>query len=176
MCLRVKTLIRMTLARMATSPSYKALVARRAYHDRCTQQWRTAIDIAEEEFLLATGIDPLDLETRYPFPAAPWWQPLEISIAADDIDARINHEKRLVLFPNRLRIYTDGSGVDGHVGASAVSLHPRVEHQAYLGTDAQQTVPAAEMVGVIMALRILDEEPAFQGKEVDIFKNMEQRQ
>lgn len=60
-----------TLARIASSPAYRRIVADRAQHARHNQSLRSPLDIAEEEFYLATDIDPLELEVRSPFAVPP---------------------------------------------------------------------------------------------------------
>ncbi|OQV11086.1 hypothetical protein CLAIMM_14983 [Cladophialophora immunda] len=60
-------------------------------------------------------------------------------------------------------IYTDGSGINGHVGAAAVilstlsSISSRVLQKGteYMGTDTQSTIYAAELKGILLALQIL---------------------
>jgi hypothetical protein len=60
-------------------------------------------------------------------------------------------------------VYTDGSGIDGHVGAAAVmllapdspngsTLHKRI---SYVGKVTESTVYAAERNGIHLALQIL---------------------
>ncbi|OJZ79897.1 hypothetical protein ASPFODRAFT_107149, partial [Aspergillus luchuensis CBS 106.47] len=51
-------------------------------------------------------------------------------------------------------LYTDGSGYRGGVGASAVSIRAGQAQKAYLGTETDSTVYAAELKGVEMALSL----------------------
>lgn len=51
-----------------------------------------------------------------------------------------------------LPIYTDGSGINGKIGASAVTAS--ISDQAYLGPDTQYTVFAGELYGILLALHI----------------------
>lgn len=83
------------------------------------------------------------------------------------LDALINHEKVIVLCPDAARIYTDGLGVNGHTGATAVCPQWGTQRQAYLGTDKEYTVPVAELVGVALALELAQE----FGKEIVIFSD-----
>jgi ribonuclease HI len=142
----------MALARIASSPAYKRIVANRAHHRRRNQDLRSPLETAEEEFQLATDIDPQDMEIRAPFAVPPWWTPPNIQIEGSVLAALINHEKCIALQPNALRFYTDGSGIDGHVGAAAVCPQTSSRCQAYLGSEKECTVPAAELVGLTLAL------------------------
>ena len=146
-----------TLARIASSSAYRRILADRAHHVRGNQNLRTPLDIAEEELYLAADIDPQDLEIRTPFAVPPWWSPPQIEIGETVLDALINHEKTIVLQPTAIRIYTDGSGLNGHTGAAAVCPQRRTYRQAYLGTDKECTVPVAELVGLGLALELAQE-------------------
>ena len=52
-----------------------------------------------------------------------------------------------------LPIYKDGSGINGKIGASAVTKS--ISDQAYPGPDTQYTVFAGELYGILLALHIV---------------------
>lgn len=76
-----------------------------------------------------------------------------------------------------MSVYTDGSGIDGHIGASAVTLRsPRCESSPilqkrtqYMGKDTESTVYAAELKGIFLALQILQATPSPHCMKVIIF-------
>jgi len=144
------------MARIASSPIFPHITGKRAHHSRQNQAWRSPLDLAEESCLLKTGIDPQDLETRHPFPIPPWWTPPPIYIEKNPLDSMINHEKCIALTPHHWRIYTDGSGINGHIGASATCPQSQIRKQAYLGPDK----------GLALALDIAKEVAA---RQIEIF-------
>lgn len=62
-----------------------------------------------------------------------------------------------------LRIYADGSGCDGGIGAAAVLIQgerPPKYIQYYLGTSEEHTVYKAEAVGITLAAELIRAERA----------------
>jgi len=59
-----------------------------------------------------------------------------------------------------IKIYTDGSGQQGRIGAAAVMTHgfrPAKEARYYLGPETKHTVFEGECIGQILALRLLQQ-------------------
>ncbi|KIJ39724.1 hypothetical protein M422DRAFT_174834, partial [Sphaerobolus stellatus SS14] len=111
-----------------------------------------------QELFNAFNIDPDRMERIDPVVWKPGWSsPFNIMIAeskdAAKKDVRNNRKE--------VNIYTDGSEIDGGVGAAAVMyrdgrLIRKVRH--YLGKTGEHTVYEAELVGMILGLEMLRRE------------------
>ena len=98
------------------------------------------------------------LEKKHPYPITPWSTTPEITIH-EDRDSAIQAHSKLVQ-EKALVVYTDGSGINGKIGASAVSLFTGVFRSACIGPSEWYTVYFGELYGIYMAMQIaLDTEP-----------------
>jgi ribonuclease HI/exonuclease III len=107
-----------------------------------------------------------DQEVIPPFLVPPWWQGPIVRIASCAKTARTQHKEFLKHPSNSLFVYTDGSGINNHVGAAAVSPLTRCTKLAYMGDSETSTVYAAELQGIRLALQIADED-AERGNKKD---------
>jgi len=96
------------------------------------------------------------LEERKPWVVEPWWEPPSVTIAESRDEAKKNHERITAATGQRITIYTDGSGINGKVGAAAVSSDGATARSAYLGRGTEYTVYAAELLGILMALSMVE--------------------
>lgn len=98
------------------------------------------------------------LETIQPTRYRPTWTPgMKITIA-DTKEAAAEQDTAAVGRRNDVRVYTDGSDVDGGVGAAAVLYRRdrRVKTLKYhLGPSTAHTVYEAEIVGMILGAQLL---------------------
>lgn len=121
----------------------------------------------------ATILDPLlmtdhlgAMEPKDPFIVPPWWEKPAVIIHEDRKTAIREHNITVLSSgPHVQNIYTDGSGLDGLVGAAAVQFDPLFSERPYytdhcirkakkecLGTLQNTTVFAGELRGIDMAL------------------------
>ena len=100
------------------------------------------------------------LEPMYTNTASPWWEPPETHIA-DTKDGAIRlhraRSRRMGKKTHYALIYTDGSEIQGQVGAAAWCPKAGRRKTRYLGDNTQSTVYTAELVGLELALQITQE-------------------
>jgi ribonuclease HI len=89
-----------------------------------------------------------------PFIVPPWWQGPRTYIDSSSEKAQKEHRKKQQRETNAIHIYTDGSGINGGIGAAAVSTTTNETASAYMGADTTSTVYAGELQGIILALRM----------------------
>ena len=94
------------------------------------------------------------LERIVPFITLPWWIPPTTEIASSKHEAKACHDCIIQTHdPQRqLIVYTDGSGINGKIGAAAVIPSQNASFKAYLGSAHFFTVYLGELQGVAMAL------------------------
>ena len=94
------------------------------------------------------------LETILPYARPPWWAPnFTINISGSKEAAKLLHENTMCN-DDTLYVYTDGSGIDGQVGAAAYSPTTLSTKQQYLGSENQHNIYSAELTGIEIAVNI----------------------
>jgi ribonuclease HI len=130
---------------------------------------RTPLQSLFQELVKHAKVDLETLEKIPPTIAPPWWLPPKISIHETKEKAKAHQAKYSQRYPNALTIYTDGSGIEGGIGAAAVApLQGRVK-KAFLGNEYTSTVYAAELKGIYLALKIAQQELGDSQREVLIY-------
>jgi ribonuclease HI len=66
--------------------------------------------------------------------------------------AQKEHQRQEQHETDAIHIYTDGSGINGRIGAAAVCTTTQETTSAYMGEDTTSTVYASELQGIILAL------------------------
>jgi ribonuclease HI len=93
-------------------------------------------------------------ECRKAFIQAPWTEPPRVYIDNRDT-ARTTHDRIWFQLDEPLRLYTDGSGYQGGIGAAVCwGTESRLYH---MGTEEMATVYAAELRAIEMALEVIKE-------------------
>jgi ribonuclease HI len=119
-----------------------------------------------------------NLEHRRPYIIAPRWKPPPVFIADTAEEAILQHNS-FCKEAHTTCIFTDDSGINGHIGATAVTLSTPSSMSSlvlqkrtqYMGTDTQSTVYAAELKGILLALEILTANPCPNCNNVIIFSD-----
>jgi hypothetical protein len=103
-------------------------------------------------------INPDRTETIDAVRMGPKWKPLlGISIAPDKDEAKKEVQENQA----EVKIFTDGSGYEGGIGAAAILLRrdkPIRVLRYHLGTEKQQVVYGGEMIGLTLGARLLQTE------------------
>jgi ribonuclease HI len=113
------------------------------------------------------------LETQEPIPSfvTPPWRHGPITYIDKSADkARSRHDREHEKHQS-LSIYTDGSGIDGEIGAAAVCPLTQQTRTVHMGPDTVSTVYAAELQGISLALHIAQEyaERGGERREVAVY-------
>ena len=122
---------------------------------------RSQIFISPLKYLTRTFPDysPSMMETIQPYIYPPWWTPIaRIDISSNKKEAKKRHDETLQ-DPNTISIYTDGSGIDGQIGAAAFCPTTSETHQQYIGTESSHNVYAAELTAIKLASDIVQAAP-----------------
>ena len=104
------------------------------------------------------------VEKRISFVASPWWNPPVTRLDSEGKNAVANHKH--VIKTDALRLYTDGSDINGKIGAAVHSPQLGADIKKYLSSMEHYTVYSVELKGIDMACQLaLD----YQAPKVVIF-------
>ena len=149
-----------TAMRIQTSPLYEDMAKGNVNMTRWTRKDRDEHSPLDQlSSILEHKYDlKLDkLEKRKPHVVPPWWIPPFICINESPEEAIEEHD---ATDPETIRVYTDGSGINGHVGAAAIMPEPHIhgvptKRTEYMGASSKSTVYAAELRGLVLALQMV---------------------
>ncbi|KAM3547578.1 hypothetical protein ARSEF4850_009934 [Beauveria asiatica] len=148
-----------TTMRIRTTPLFNdmAMIERSQGSGRHHQDAVSPFDrfstMLEDKF----GVQLNQLEKRQPHVVPPMWTPPFVHIAKTATEAVKEHD---AMESRTIRLYTDGSGINGHVGAAAVAPDLKLDgintkRTQYMGTSDVSTVYAAELRGLVLALQLV---------------------
>ncbi|PQK16768.1 hypothetical protein BB8028_0006g10870 [Beauveria bassiana] len=154
-----------TTMRIRTTPLYNNMAVIERIRERRHQSHDTASLLDRFSAMLEDkfGVQLNQLEKRQPHVVPPWWTPPFVHIAKTAAEAIKTHD---TIETGTICVYTDGGGINGHVGAAAVALDLQfnsigAKRTQYVGTSDVSTVYVAELRGLFLALQlVLDEHKA----------------
>jgi hypothetical protein len=147
--------------RIAASPLYTTIqdIRRTPQREGVGEAWRhmpelwTPLEAHYYRHSLLVGRETADnMEKKISYLTAPWWKAPVIAIKENAEAAIETHNAILLRSRDLLVVYTDGSGINGKIGAASVAPKIGAIKQAYMGTEATSIVYAAELEGIHMAL------------------------
>jgi hypothetical protein len=119
------------------------------------------------------NINPDTTETILPIRQSPKWQPGIKTHIAPSLGRAMADE---ALDPAFMRLYSDGSGIDGMIGSAAVLYRHTDGNQTVkkvlrfcLGPDTKHTVYEGEIVGGVLAQHLLHNELTGFGRRVSMY-------
>ena len=157
------------MLRIASSQVYETIINKRPKSAQLKQL--SPLENLTRQFEKRTGLKIAKLERTVPFIVSPWWVPPKKTIAQDKSEAKQNHDQ-IALNPDpqhHIIVYTDGSGINGKIGAAAVAPSQGTVCKAFLGPSYCFTVYSGELQGVAMALNIVLSQTNSQIRKVIIF-------
>ena len=148
--------------RLATLPDTHPLYKHMRKARRYVKRHRTPL----HKLLHAFRIDPDTLETISTHRQAPGWiRQVKVRKAANKDEAY----KEGMESTTQVKVYTDGSDINGGVGAAALLIRDGRRHgtlRTHLGHSSQHTIYEAELAGIMLAAHLLKRERHWQEAEI----------
>ena len=143
---RLDYLTAKTALRIASSPSYSAITAARP--EKRVQY--SPLEVLTNRLQKNTKSSLSNLEEIIPYTAPPWWTSPPTVIKPSKKEAEPAHKNLIEAFPpsENLFVYTDGSGINEKVGASATAKS--VTWNSFLGSTDSFTVYSGELYGILL--------------------------
>ena len=151
--LRLRRLCALAALRTASLPSSHPLhaTAKKKAKQHPVRRHRTTL----QTLLHLNAIDPATTEEITPVRRPPNFEPAHSTRIAVDKQAGLKLDREIE--NEGVRIYVDGSGYRGSIGASAVLYENGTKKRSLLyrlGTDAEHTVYESEAIGVLMGIEL----------------------
>ena len=139
-CQKLDKLFCESLLRIASSQLYKTIVTQRPRPSKTKNI--SPLEILCRRFKKRFNCKIENLERTLLFITSPWWNPPCTKIASSKHEAKISHNNIIRAYDpqKQLIIYTDGSGINGKIGADAVIPSQNIILKAYLGLTHYFTV------------------------------------
>lgn len=149
---RLEKLTCEAMLRITTTSTLETIIEGRSKRKK---RAKTPLEVITRRFELRTNQSIQTLEKIIPYVTSPWWIPPISHIARTKAEGREQHDKATSMRDQQqLVVYTDGSGINGKIGASAVAPSIGVIRKTFLGPTALYTVYSGELQGIAMALSI----------------------
>jgi ribonuclease HI len=152
--IRLKGEVERTLIRMASVKQGRTLLQHSS-----ANQGKSPLANHLLQFEQDHGKGALEIDTRKGFIIPPWASSLGITTRIEPNKEEAEKVHSQLVTSEGIHIYTDGSGIDGCVGAAMYCLETRAQSQSSLGPMDSATVYTGELQGLILALEyVLDQE------------------
>ena len=136
---------------IAETPLYNLLLStRRNQKNRHITPLETLI----KRYEVRSGLSIDQLEKKLPYIVPPWWKSPHTCIKPSKEQAK-SHHQQILERKNHLHnalFYTDGSGINGQIGAASALPAMNLTIRAYLGEAHLFTVYSGELEGILLAL------------------------
>ncbi|BAE65488.1 unnamed protein product [Aspergillus oryzae RIB40] len=156
--LQLQQIIEETAVRIRTGPELacpESVLRPRTVQERRRSGW-TPMEALSRKGGPLWPLGKKEWETRKPYILAPWEPP--VTTVIDSHEAALIYHRHYCARREGIAVYTDGSGLNGRVGASTVCLSQGWKRNCTLGTEEESTVYAGELTGIRMALHRLRRE------------------